>query len=215
MRKALAGKLLHVGVPPASAAASTGGRRDRTGEDALPAACAVGLTRKKITMNDVLPLRIRAFSLKLTLRNVAAFYNDLRRARLVERLPALDDLESAVHLRHVFEEFKDVAQRLEHSVFEEVVRLSIEAEKTVNHYVRAHYGFGPGDVIEVPTGVADRPLRMTVNKVFLQSGSDSDIRVDGSVLAADGSTASRWDVHMKAPGVFQMELLKRREVEPG
>ncbi len=161
-------------------------------------------------MSDVLPLRIRAFSLKLTLRHVAAFYNDLRRARLVERLPPLDDLESAMHLRHIFEEFKDVNQRLEHVVFEEVVRLSIEAEKTVNSYVRAHYGFGPGDVIKVPFPAADNPTRMTVHKVFLQSGTESDIRVDGSMAGPDGPADGRWDVHLKAPGVFQMELLKRR-----
>ena len=92
-----------------------------------------------------------------------------------------------------------------------MVRLSVEAEKAVNAYVRTHYGFGPGDDIRMGYPTPDSAVRLRVHKVFLQSGSDSDIRVDASFLKTDGITGSRWDVYMKAPGEFQFEKIQLRE----
>jgi len=72
-------------------------------------------------------------------------------------------------------------------------------------------GFGPGDDIRMGYPTADSAVRLRVHKVFLQSGSDSDIRVDASFLKTDGVTGSRWDVYMKGPGEFQFEKIQRRE----
>ena len=57
------------------------------------------------------------------------------------------------------------------------------------------------------------PVRLRVHKVFLQSGTESDIRLDGSFLQDDGTTGSRWDIYMKAPGQFQFEKIQRKRRE--
>ena len=53
---------------------------------------------------------------------------------------------------------------------------------------------------------------MRVNKVFLQSGTDSDVRVDASFVQPDGSVGSPWDLYMKGPGEFQLDKAQRREM---
>jgi hypothetical protein len=164
------------------------------------------------TMNeDIAALRHRAFSVKLALRRVAAFYNEIKRARLSQQIPELEYFVAAPHLRSLFEEFQDVHTRVETSLFEEMVRLSLEAEKSVNAYAKRHYGFAPGDDIQMGYPTSDSPVRLRVHKVFLQSGTDSDIRVDGSFLQRDDGTGSRWDVYMKGPGEFQFEKIQRKE----
>jgi hypothetical protein len=160
---------------------------------------------------DVAAIRHRAFAVKLALRKVAAFYNEIKRARLTGHMPELEYFVAAPHLKSLFDEFHDVHVRLETSLFEEIVRLSVEAEKAVNAYVKTHYGFGPGDDIRMGYPTSESAVRLRVHKVFLQSGSDSDIRVDASFLKTDGVTGSRWDVYMKGPGEFQFEKIQRRE----
>ncbi|HTO43223.1 MAG TPA: hypothetical protein VML56_04030 [Burkholderiales bacterium] len=160
---------------------------------------------------DVAGIRHRAFAVKLALRKVAAFYNEMKRARLTGHMPELEYFVAAPHLKILFDEFHDVHVRLETSLFEEMVRLSVEAEKAVNAYVKTHYGFGPGDDIRMGYPTAKSAVRLRVHKVFLQSGSDSDIRVDASFLKTDGVTGSRWDVYMKGPGEFQFEKIQLRE----
>jgi len=54
-------------------------------------------------------------------------------------------------------------------------------------------------------------VRLRVHKVFLQSGTESDVRVDASSLQLDGDAGSRWDVYMKGPGEFQFEKIQRKE----
>jgi hypothetical protein len=49
----------------------------------------------------------RAFAVKLTLRKVAGYYSDLKRARLAERAPELEDYVAAPRLRTLFEEFRE------------------------------------------------------------------------------------------------------------
>jgi hypothetical protein len=164
------------------------------------------------TMNeDIAALRHRAFSVKLALRRVAAFYNEVKRARLSQQVPELEYFVAASHLKFLFDEFQDVYARVETSLFEEMVRLSVEAEKSVNAYVKQHYGFAPGDDIQMGYPTPSSPVRLRVHKVFLQSGTDSDVRVDASFLQRDGGTASRWDVYMKGPGEFQFEKIQRKE----
>jgi hypothetical protein len=160
---------------------------------------------------DIAGLRHRAFSVKLALRRVAAFYNEMKRARLGQQVPELEYFVAAPHLKILFEEFQDVHTRVEASLFEEMVRLSLEAEKSVNAYVKKHYGFAPGDDIQMGYPTSNSPVRLRVHKVFLQSGTDSDVRVDASFLQRDGSTGSRWDVYMKGPGEFQFEKIQRKE----
>lgn len=88
-------------------------------------------------------------------------------------------------------------------------RLASDAEQAVHDYVRLHYGFGPGDVIKLAYRELGQ-LQLRVNKIFLQSGTDSDIRVDASFLQPDGTSGSRWDLYMKAPGEFQLDKIQRR-----
>jgi hypothetical protein len=162
-------------------------------------------------MTDVPSLRLKAFSVKLSLRRVAAFYHQLRGARLMDAVPQAGDLAAAPHLRGVFDEFKELHSRMEALLFDEMTRLALEAEQAVHSYVRAHYGFGPGDAIRLAYPNMG-PMQLRVNKVFLQSGTDSDIRVDASFLQPDGSTGpSRWDIYMKGPGEFQLDKIQRRE----
>ncbi|HMK20784.1 MAG TPA: hypothetical protein VK466_00530 [Terriglobales bacterium] len=160
---------------------------------------------------EIAALRHRAFSVKLALRRVAAFHNEIKRARLGQQIPELEYFVAAPHLKILFEEFHDVYTRMEASLFEEMVRLSLEAEKSVNAYVKRHYGFAPGDDIQMGYPTSDSPVRLRVHKVFLQSGTDSDVRVDASFLQRNGSTGSRWDVYMKGPGEFQSEKIQRKE----
>jgi hypothetical protein len=56
---------------------------------------------------------------------------------------------------------------------------------------------------------------LRVHKIFLQSGTDSDVRVDASFLQMDGNKGSRWDVYMKGPGEFQLEKIQRKESVAG
>ena len=118
---------------------------------------------------------------------------------------------AAPHLKYLFDEFQDVHTRVETSLFEEMVRLSVEAEKSVNAYVKKHYGFAPGDDIQMGYPTPNNPVRLRVHKVFLQSGTDSDVRVDASFLQRDGNTGSRWDVYMKGPGEFQFDKIQLKE----
>lgn len=92
---------------------------------------------------EIAALRHRAFAVKLALRRVAAFNNELKRARLSAQVPELEYFVAAPHLKVLFDEFQDVHTRVETSLFEEVVRLSLEAERSVNAYVKRHYGFAP------------------------------------------------------------------------
>ena len=162
-------------------------------------------------MPDVSSLRLRAFSIKLALRRVAGFYHSLRGAHLLEAVPDATDLAAAPSLQVIFGEFRDLHSRMESLLFEEMTRLAGDAESAVNDYVRAHYGFGPGDVIQVPFP-RHGTLPVRVAKVFLQSGAESDIRVDGSIVQLDGSTQSiRWDIFLKAPGQFQADRIQIRE----
>jgi hypothetical protein len=170
--------------------------------------CNAGSVRMR---QDVATLRHRAFAVKLALRRVASFYNELKRAKLGERVPELEYFVAAPQLKILFDDFQDLHKRLEITLFDEMVRLSIEAERTVNRYSRARYGFAPGDDIQMGSPDRDHPVRLRVHKVFLQSSSDSDIRVDGSFLHRDGTTGSRWDVYMKGPGEFQFEKIQRKE----
>jgi hypothetical protein len=50
-----------------------------------------------------------------------------------------------------------------------------------------------------------------VVKVFLQSGTEGDIRVDASQLGADGNPGVRWDMFMKGPGQVQPDKAIKRE----
>jgi hypothetical protein len=166
-------------------------------------------------MPDVAALRLRAFSVKLALRRIAAFYHALRAAHLLESVPEAGDLAAAPTLKVIFTEFKDVHARMESLLFEEMARLAIDAESAVNDYVRAHYGFGPGDVIQVPFP-RHGTLPVKVAKVFLQSGTESDVRVDGAVVQVDGTMqAVRWDIYLKSPGQFQPDRIQIRDRPEG
>jgi hypothetical protein len=166
-------------------------------------------------MPDVAALRLRAFSIKLALRRIAAFYHALRGAHLLDSVPEAGELAAAPTLKLIFTQFKDLHTRMETVLFDEMSRLAIEAESAVNDYVRAHYGFGPGDVIQVPLPRhGQTPVR--VIKVFLQSGAESDIRVDGIIVQIDGSAqANRWDIYLKAPGQFQQDKIQIRDRPEG
>jgi hypothetical protein len=163
--------------------------------------------------DGIASLRHRAFAVKLTLRKVAGYYSDIKRARLAERVPELEDYVAAPRLRTLFEEFRETHKRLETTLLDEMVRLSIEAERTVNAYARTRYGFGPGDDIQLGYPDPASPVRLRVHKVFLQSGTESDIRLDGSFLQNDGTTGSRWDIYMKGPGQFQFDKIQRKRRE--
>jgi hypothetical protein len=119
--------------------------------------------------DGIASLRHRAFAVKLTLRKVAGYYSDIKRARLAERAPELEDYVAAPRLRTLFEEFRETHKRLETTLLDEMVRLSIEAERTVNAYARTRYGFGPGDDIQLGYPDPASPVRLRVHKVFLQS----------------------------------------------
>ena len=93
--------------------------------------------------NGIASLRHRAFAVKLALRKVAGFYSDMKRARLTERAPDVEDYAALPKLRAALEQFREAHERLETALLDEMVRLSIEAERTVNAYARTHYGFGP------------------------------------------------------------------------
>ena len=166
-------------------------------------------------MPDVAMLRLQAFSIKLALRRVSAFYHALRKARLLENVPEAGELAAAPSLKVIFTEFRDLHARMESVLFDEMGRLAIDAESAVNQYVRVHYGFGPGDVIQVPFP-RQGTLPVRVAKVFLQSGAESDIRVDGAIMLLDGTAqAVRWDVYLKAPGEFQQDKIQIRERPEG
>jgi hypothetical protein len=162
-------------------------------------------------MTDVSTLRHDAFSAKLAVHRVAAFYNDLKRTDLLQRIPETQDTFSGHQLRGMFDEFRDLSRRMESALSEEVTRLSVDAEHAVNAYSLAHYGFSPGDDIDVGLPDASGMAKVRVLKVFLQSGSDSDIRVDAAQLDPDGSLGARWDLFMKAPGQMQIEKSKESD----
>jgi hypothetical protein len=163
--------------------------------------------------NGIASLRHRAFAVKLALRKVAGFYSDMKRARLTERAPGVEDYAALPKLGAALEQFREAHERLETALLDEMVRLSIEAERTVNAYARTHYGFGPGDDIQMGYPNPSNPVRLRVHKVFLQSNTESDIRLDGSFLQTDGSTGSRWDIYMKGPGQFQFDKIQRKRRE--
>jgi hypothetical protein len=162
-------------------------------------------------MPEIATLRLRAFSVKLALRRIAAFYHALRAAHLTDSVPEPADLAAAPGLLPLFSEFAALHARMESVLFEEMARLAVEAEAAANDYVRVYYGFGPGDIIKVPFPRLG-PLPVRVSKVFLQSGAESDIRVDGAIVDVDGSAQiAHWDIYLKAPGQFQADKIQPRE----
>ena len=165
--------------------------------------------------HHVAALRHRAFLVKLALRNVSAFYNEMKRARLAERVPDLEYSVVESKLKLMFDEMRDVHKRLEANLFGEMVRLSIEAERTVNAYSRARYGFAPGDEFQMDHPKVARVVTLRVHKVFLQSSRDSDVRVDASLMEDDGPRGSRWDVYMTGPGEFQYDKMQRKKDTTG
>jgi hypothetical protein len=162
-------------------------------------------------MTDVSTLRHNAFSAKLAVHRVAAFYDDLKRTDLAQRIPETQDTFSGHQLRGMFDELRDLSRRIESALSEEVMRLALDAEFAVNAYALAHYGFSPGDDIDVGLPGVGSQARFRVHKVFLQSGTDSDIRVDANRLEPDGSLGVRWDLFMKGPGQMQMEKSKQSD----
>jgi len=164
-----------------------------------------------IMRHHVAALRHRAFVVKLALRRVAGFYNDMKRARLGDRTPDLEYYVVDPKIKVMFDDFREMHKRLETTLFNEMVRLSVEAEKTVNAYARARYGFAPGDQFQMGYPNAERPVTLKVHKVFLQSGTESDVRVDASLLEKDGARGARWDVYMKGPGEFQFDKMQPKE----
>jgi hypothetical protein len=165
-------------------------------------------------MSDVSSLRHRAFSAKLAVHRVAAFYNEFKRTDLAQRVPETQDTLSGHQLRTLFEEFQDVCRRMESALFEEVTRLSVDAEYAVNSYTKAHYGFAPGEDIDVSLPTDEGRHHFRVIKVFLQSGTESDVRVDATQIDVDGSPGPRWDIFMKGPGQVQAEKSIKRDVTP-
>jgi hypothetical protein len=163
-------------------------------------------------MNDVSNLRHNAFSAKLAVHRVATFYNEFKRSDLAHRIPETQNTLSGHQLRNLFEEFQDLSRRMQSALFDEMTRLSLEAEYAVHSYAKARYGFGPGEEIDVtlPGPVGEAKVRIV--KVFLQSGTESDIRVDASQLGADGNPEARWDIFMKGPGQVQPDKSIKREL---
>ncbi len=161
-------------------------------------------------MNDVSNLRHNAFSAKLAVHRIAAFYNEFKRSDLANRIPETQDTLSGHELRNLFEEFQDLSRRMESALFEEMTRLSVDAEYAVHSYAKARYGFGPGEDIAVALPGAVGEAKVRVVKVFLQSGTESDIRVDASQLGADGNPGVRWDIFMKGPGQVQPDKSIKR-----
>lgn len=153
-------------------------------------------------MSDIAALRLRAFSAKLALKRLSAFYRQLKAAKLLEALPEAHEIAAAPGLQQSLVEFGEVSRRVEAQMYEEVMRLAVEAEEAANTYARARYGFGPGEVIKVDQ-LAGGPVRLRVAKVFLQSGAETDIRVEASALRPDGTPVSTWDLFYNAPGVLQ------------
>jgi hypothetical protein len=162
-------------------------------------------------MSDIAALRLRAFSAKLALKRLGALYRQLRAAKLLEALPEAHEIAAAPGLKHALSEFGEVSNRLETQLFEEVTRLAVEAEEAANTYARARYGFGPGEVIKVEQ-MAGGPARLRVAKVYLQSGTETDIRVEASALRPDGTPVSTWDLYYNAPG--QLQSAKGRRPAP-
>jgi hypothetical protein len=160
---------------------------------------------------DTAKLRHRAFAVKLALRRLAAFQHEMKRAQLSERVPKLEHLGVGPQLKGLFDELQDVHKRLEVTLFDELARLSLDAEAAVNAYAKRCYGFAPGDDIQMGYPISESPVRLRVHKVFLQSGTDSDIRVDASCLQPDGAAGSHWDVYLKGPGEFQFDKIQRKE----
>jgi hypothetical protein len=160
-------------------------------------------------MSDIAALRLRAFSAKLALKRLGGFYARLKTAALADGLPESHEVAATPGLQQTLSEFSDVHRRTETMLFEEVRRLAIEAEEAANLYARMEYGFGPGEVVKVqhPSG---GPVRLRVTKIFLQSGSDSDIRVEAASLRPDGTVIDTWDLYFAAPGKFQADRTRRR-----
>jgi hypothetical protein len=161
-------------------------------------------------MTDIAALRHEAFVTKLAVHRIATFYNEVRRADLTGRFPQTQDTLTGIHLRNLFEQFDEASRRMETALHEEMVRLSVEAEWAVNAYAKAYYGFTAGDDIEVTLPGGLHPVNFRVLKIFLQSGTDSDIRVDGIQLNADGTSGVRWDLFMSGPGELQTKKCTRK-----
>jgi hypothetical protein len=166
-------------------------------------------------MTDISTLRHNAFSAKLAVHRVAAFYHDLKRTDLLQRIPETQDTFSGHQLRGMFDELRDLSRRMESALSEEVTRLSLDAELAVNAYALAHYGFSPGDDIDVGLSDIGGQVKFRVLKVFLQSGTESDIRLDAARVDSNGSLGVRWDLFMKGPGQMQMEKSKQSEANAG
>jgi hypothetical protein len=160
-------------------------------------------------MSDIATLRLRAFSAKLALKRLGGFYHQLKSAGLADSLPESHEVAAAPGLLQTLSEFSDVHRRTETMLFEEVTRLAIEAEEAANLYARMQYGFGPGEVIKVEHPTSG-PVRLRVTKVFLQSGTDSDIRVEAASLRPDGTVIDTWDLYFGGPGQFQADRTRRR-----
>lgn len=87
-------------------------------------------------MPDIASLRLRAFSVKLSLRRIITFYHQLRAAKLMDGVPQASDLAAAPRLKLVFDEFRHLHSRMDSILFEETTRLSQEAEQAAHAYVR-------------------------------------------------------------------------------
>ncbi len=159
---------------------------------------------------DFSALRHEAFTAKLAVHRVAAFYNELRRADLINRFPEMPATLSGYELSSLFEHYADRSRKLELALREEMIRLSVEAEWAVNAYAKARYGFSPGEDILVTLPGGERPVRFRLFKVFLQSTTESDVRLDGVQLNADSTPGVHWDLYMSGPGEIQLKKSTRK-----
>ena len=126
-------------------------------------------------------------------------------------MPEAHEIAAAPILQESLSEFGGVCRRVEAQLFDEVTRLAEEAEVAANHYSRVRYGFGPGEMIKVEQ-LSGGTARLRVAKVFLQFGTESDIRVEAVSLRPDGTPASIWDLFYSEPG--RLQLAKGRRPAP-
>jgi hypothetical protein len=160
-------------------------------------------------MSDVAALRLRAFSAKLALKRLSAFQQQLAAAKLLDALPDAHEIVAASELQRTLSEFVDVYRRVDALMFDHVAGLTVEVQEAANRYALARYGFAPGDLIKVePAG--GEPLRLRVTKIFLQSSTESDIRVEAAVLRSDGVPTASWDLYYAGPGQLQAAKSRHR-----
>jgi hypothetical protein len=160
-------------------------------------------------MSDVAALRLRAFSAKLALKRLSGFHQQFTAAKLLDALPDAHEVVAASDLQQTLSEFAGVHRRMETLLSDQVACLTVEAQQAANRYASARYGFAPGDLIEVkPVGSA--PMRLRVTKVFLQTSTESDIRVEAASIRPDDAPADNWDLYYAGPGQLQAARSRRR-----